>query len=451
METSSYLFVRKRKRHNISSRIMDKRSSSESNISLDSLENNCIVNTKPKLDSPLDDNVDTILVPFYEKDVLIKVHKDQKKKTKQEHRSRKDTYSTSNSYLVKRDVKKIKTSSYLEKFRKQFIPHNIKKKQVEQEIRSLSPEFGDTERESFGEEYNNPVTEFYETEAYNEMFYDKILNDELEDYLENSFDAGLNLDDGGSQSADDNNLKSISEVSPPHRQVRRATVQPIQNIKLGGLGPDMEKIKPRLERARSLQRYSEKVRMENRLKIYKKSLEIELEKKANRNGSARPRCASKDSPKNEHNASYLVNNSADDKISKTLKNFKTKPKSANIKGNNENYKRNEEVIKQGDNKQRSQRQEFKTIKKQCNNNSNKKVKTAQDDNLKVTKSVRSSAKSKGINTEKDRAENIVPPVQISFSVNVGGVRPSSALRTLEEKHRRYQEQVKAFAFERNKM
>ncbi|CAG9794003.1 unnamed protein product [Diatraea saccharalis] len=422
---------------------MDKGSSSDSNISLDSLEHNFNRNTKLKCDSPSDDNnIDTILVPFYEKDVLIKVNKVHKKKIleEREHRSRKDTHSRS-SYLVKRDVKKDKRSSYLEKFRKQFtIHHNVGKKEEEHEIRSLSPEFGDTERESFGEEDNSPVNEFYETEAYNEMYYDKILNSELENYSEHSFDAGLNLDDDKSQSADENNLKSISEVSQPRRRMRRATVQPLHNMKLGGLGPDMEKIKPRLERARSLQRYSEKVRMENRLKIYKKSLQIELEKRTNANNSARQRCSSKDSPKVEQNASYLVNNSIENGTSKIVKKSEIKPKSANMK-RNEKYQIKNEVKKHGNNKQSAHTHETKTNALQHSNSNQYNKKVEDDRNINITKSVRSSARSRGINTDKEKTGDDVPPVQISFMVNVGGVRPSSALRTLEEKHKMYQEQI----------
>lgn len=456
METSSYLFMSKRKRYNISSRIMEKHSSSDSNISLDSLENVFKKESKQK-SPPSEDNVETILVPFYENDVLIKVPKDQKKKQKQDSHLRRDK-DISNSYLIKKDVKKVKRTTYLEMFRKQFAPTNgEKKKVIEKDIRSISPEYGDTERESIGEDDSNPIVEFFNTESYNELYYDRILNQDMENYLENSFEEGLRFTENlRSRSPEDsididNNLKSASEISQPRRQ-RRATVQPIQNVKLGGLGPDMEKIKPRLERARSLQRYSEKVRMENRLKIYKRSVQADIEKKAEREMSARRRDSAKEI-KDDQNASYLINKSIDDKNSSGRK-VHLKAKSAGIQRIRDRI-REKELLKDERSKKTANegetvaQQEKEKKKSQAKSKMEKDRKSLDTDNESKFQSVKSSARNRGINTDKQLEGKEIPPVQISFMVNVGGIRPSSALRSLEEKHKMYQEQVKAFTMDSN--
>ncbi|CAH1638575.1 unnamed protein product [Spodoptera littoralis] len=292
---------------------MDKNSSTDSNISLDSLETqfkrkNFVKGRKT------DENVDTILVPFYEKDVLIKVPKDQKRKQNNSSNKYKANEKFKNelsqtSYLVNKEREaRLKRPTYLEMFRKQFTPNHIGKKRDKNEIRSLSPEFGDTERESIGDDANNPIPEFYNTESYNEMYYEKLLCRDLQNYIDNSFedheeelrfteDMVSKPDDIRDDSPD--NLKSVSEITNPRRNVRRATIEPIPNVKLGGLGPDLEQIKPRLERARSLQRYSEKVRMENRLKIYKKTYQTQPEKKIERETSAKHKEPRKEPPKKE--------------------------------------------------------------------------------------------------------------------------------------------------------
>ncbi|CAH2245506.1 jg8734 [Pararge aegeria aegeria] len=309
-----------------------------SNISLDSLE----LESKKK-SSPRDTDkiVETILVPFYEKDVLIRITKGNKKQQKATKKlSKRDTYvgeeQQCRGYLMNKNYQIGKKTSYLEMFRKQFSSNiNQKMSKDPNEIRSISPEFGDTERESFGEDYNNNVvTEFYNTEAYNEMYYEQLMNQELEQYLNYSFEDGLYFNgDIGSKSQediDDNNLRSISEVSRPRH--RRTTAPISQNIQLGGLGPDMENIKPRLERAKSLQRYSEKVRMENRLKFYKKETEAENEKKqAEKENSAKRQGSSNIKSKEQKGkkSSYLVDK-PDNKYSNVKKKF-TKSKSAKVK------------------------------------------------------------------------------------------------------------------------
>ncbi|XP_028168530.1 uncharacterized protein LOC114358699 [Ostrinia furnacalis] len=432
---------------------MDKQSSSASDLSLDSLDTEFRKKSIRKT-TPSDENVDTILVPFYENDVLIKVPKDQKRKHKQESNSKlKKEFQCTNSYLIKKDVKKSKRTTYLEMFRKQFAPAKVDKKQEEKEIRSISPEYGDTERESIGDDDNNQASEFYNTESYNEIYYDKLLNQELEGYLENSFDEGLRFEEKAlrSDSPDgsaDNNLKSVSEVSQPRRHTRRATVQPIQNVKLGGLGPDMEKIKPRLERARSLQRYSEKVRMENRLRIYKKSVQADIEMKAERENSARRRDSAREIKRVDQSASYLVNKSVDEKAVNKLYS-KSKSAGGQRAKERKDLLKDERTKKTNEDKQHKQ-QDAKSNKKGQVKSSRNERKVPDETDHKV-QSVKSSARNRGINTDKEAVSKVIPPVQISFMVNVGGLRPSSALQTLEEKHRMYQEQVKAFTMDSNNM
>lgn len=435
---------------------MDKNSSTDSNMSLDSLESN--FKSKPSINGKMsDENVDTILVPFYEKDVLIKVPKDQKRKNntgnkylKFNEKLKKDMMQ-SNSYLVNKEREKSRRPTYLEMFRKQFAPNHIDKKKDKNEIRSLSPEFGDTERESIGDDANNPVPEFFNSEPYNEMYYEKLLSRDIQNYLDNSYEdhedelqftEDLNNKPNEIRDQSPDNLRSVSEVSNPRRHTRRATVEPIQNVKLGGLGPDVEKIKPRLERARSLQRYSEKVRMENRLKIYKKTYQSEIEKKAERDSSAKRRDAVKEASNKERqidvSASYLINKTVNEKGTKALKCPYIKSKSADVQRIRERTaekehrhkqsasKRNDNVNQKADPKQKV---ETKTDVDKLRNEGKSKQRT------------KSSSRNRAMNTE---TESEVPPVQISFMVNVGGVRPSSALKTLEEKHRMYQEQVKSF-------
>lgn len=437
-------------------KMMDKQSSSDTDLSVDSLEKDFKKKSHRK-STPSEENVDTILVPFYENDVLIKVPKDVKKKQKQESSSKlKKEFQSFNSYLIKKDVKKSKRITYLEMFRKQFAPIKAEKKQEEKEVRSISPEYGDTERESIGDDDQNPAIEFYNTESYNEIYYDKILNQEMENYLENSFDEGLRFEEKAlrSESPDgsaDNNLKSVSEVSQPRRHKRRATVQPIQNVKLGGLGPDMEKIKPRLERARSLQRYSEKVRMENRLKIYKKSIQADIEMRAERESSARRRDSARETSREDQSVSYLVNKSLEEKSNKKLH---LKIKSAGVQRMKERNKekqllKDERTKKTNDESQNAKHQETK--KKKAHVKSSKNEQKASHESDAKIESVKSSARNRGINTDKELMSKEVPPVQISFLVNVGGLRPSSALKTLEEKHKMYQEQVKAFTMNSNNM
>ncbi|XP_053606566.1 uncharacterized protein LOC128673014 [Plodia interpunctella] len=449
--TTSYLFMSKNKRLNNYIRKMDKQSSSDSNISLDSLEADFKQKAKMR-NEKTPDNVDTILVPFYQKDVLIKIPKGQSKKQKKDATKSKKDHQNTSSYLVNKDKdSKKKRASYLEMFRKQFTTAQSEKTKPEQELRSLSPECGDTERESFDEDINNPNSEFYNTECYNEMFYNKLLNQELEQYLGNSFTEELQMDDINNKSPEGsvNVLKSVSEVSHSRRHVRRATVEPVQSVKLGGLGPDVEKIKPRLERARSLQRYSEKVRMENRLRIYKKSVQADIEKRPERNLSAKPVSSARIKSKGDENISYLVNKNSTEK-SKVATIYD--PKSAGASRTRDKSK--EEIKKRSASRNIEQDKQRKKSGYQDRRNDTKptevkapdsgKIKSKSvENNIKVR--VKSSARSKAINTD---VVQTVPPVHISFLVNVGGARPTSALKKLEEKHQMYKEQVKAFGMEK---
>ncbi|KAJ2943655.1 hypothetical protein O0L34_g16767 [Tuta absoluta] len=435
---------------------MENQYSSDSNISTDSLERS---RQKPptKNEEDSDESVDTILVPFYENDVLIKVPKTLKKVKKRDPKHDKSKKEDVPNYLVNKNKKK--SNSYLEMFRRQFSSPTREPERTKDdyEISSLQPEFGDTERESIGDDTGNPVEEFYNTESYNEMFYEKLLNQDMIDYLDDSLDQVLALEDNevtsksNEDECDEDNLRSVSEVTQPRRRSRYRTAEPIINVKLGGLGADMERIKPRLERARSLQRYSEKVRMENRLRIYKKS--VEADKRTSREPSAKGQ-DSEMGPKesaDDQTPSYLLNKVEEQKVNIIRKVYESKCKSANAKlreitkGNRTNKetevekvkKKNEKGDRDNTNEKYRQTRSRKTIEKNADRESK----------MKETKPrVKSTARSLGVNTE---ASSAMPPVQISFMVNVGGIRPSSALKTLEEKHRMYQEQVKAFTLENN--
>lgn len=436
---------------------MDKNSTTDSNISLDSLESN--IPRRSSIKGNSDENVDTILVPFYEKDVLIKVPKDKKRKQNNSgnkyhiNENQKKELFQSTGYLVNKDrERKPKHKSYLEMFRKQFAPNHLEqKKEDRDEIRSISPEFGDTERESIGEDANGPLPEFYNTEPYNEIYYEQLICRDIKRYLDNSFEEDheeLHLEFTERltnkpveiRDPSPENLRSVSEVRNTRRHIRRATVEPIQTVRLGGLGPDMEQIKPRLERARSLQRYSEKVRMENRLKIYKKTCQTQIDKKSERDTSSKRSREPEKEPSNKEcqekeRPSYLVNKSTKEKTS-TVYNPYIKSKSADVQKIREKTAEKEQRQKQSV-LQRKDNVNQKTEPKQ-------KVETKPDVKSQSKKSkerTKSSSQNKGINTE---MESEVPPVQISFMVNVGGVRQTSALKTLEEKHKMYQEQVKAF-------
>ncbi|CAB3220535.1 unnamed protein product [Arctia plantaginis] len=428
---------------------MDNHDSTDSNISLDSLENNFKQKTKIK-GKPSDENVDTILVPFYEKDVLIKVSKEQKRNTNAGDKPRKLKAKVKKEpdqcYLVNKV--KPRRPTYLEIFRKQFSPDNVDKTPNKTEIRSLSPQYGDTERESIEDDANYEVTDFYNTESYNDIYYEKLLNRNFQVYMDNSLDDLPYLEEVHLESSANNgeespeNLRSISEVSHQRRPTRRTAVEPVvHNLKLGGLGPDVEKIKPRLERARSLQRYSEKVRMENRLKIYKKTVQAENDKKAERGKSPKARNSDKEqkNPQKDTTSSYLVNRSNDDKNA-TVRNVYLKSKSADAQKTKE---RNLE--KDQRRKQRSASRGNEKQKSETKHKSENQTDTYRRNSGKSNSRIKSGSESKGINTEGPE----VTPVQISFLVNIGGVRPSSALKTLEEKHRMYQEQVKAFMNENN--
>lgn len=431
---------------------MDKKSRSASNISLDSLE--VASNKKSSLqEKAKNEFVDTILVPFYENDVLIKVPKGIKKQRqtsdKLNKRNAQKEIQQPCGYLMNKNFQKGKKTSYLEIFRKQFTSNcNEMINKDPNEIRSISPEVGDTERESFGDDYsNNCVSDFYNTEAYNEMYYQQVLNQELEQYLNQSLEDGLRFDEDirskSQDDIDDNNLRSVSEVSRPRRHVRRTTGPIVQNVKLGGLGPDMENIRPRLERAKSLQRYSEKVRMENRLKIYKKEIEVENEKKAKKEASVKSRSSSANRTReqNTKKSSYLVDKAQEKSLG--AKQIYTKSKSADSKERQIKVKKTNNC-----------NENLKEKESKPNRVIERKLLSAKDNIQKYLKAgyettkKRASARSHSVSNDEKR-NSVVSPVEIRFTVNVGGPRPSSALKSLEEKHRIYQEKVKAFAMDPN--
>lgn len=438
-------------------------SSTDSNISIDSLEQH--FNKKAMVQSNgCNDNVDTILVPFYEKDVLIAVPKHTKRKQKENNEQ--NSYLKTNkiknngdeqmsNYLVNKSKQNSKRTSYLEIFRKQLAPYCGKKSDYN-EIRSLSPEVGDSVRDNFSEDISNQSKDFFNTECYNEIYYEQLLSKNFEQCTDYTVDEDLHLPqyiskkvetDGLEES--ENKFQSISEVSQHRRRGRRITVQPIQNIHLGGLGPDMEKIKPNLERSRSLQRYSERVRMENRLKIYKKTIEDEMKKKTEKEQISRSRVArirSEDSKivtriEDKSKTSYLLNKVPLEVVSSELsKVYSSKSKSANVQKSRErNTSRDTRVkssLEQKEDKNNERKNKAKSIF--GINKENKKI--VRDEGNTGPKY---NENSKAVNTEIQHIKTKAP-VHISFLVNINGLRPSSALRTLEEKHRMYQEKVKAF-------
>ncbi|VVD03271.1 uncharacterized protein LOC126972468 [Leptidea sinapis] len=404
---------------------MNEISSIGSDISVDSLEED--LRKKSSIQHKRsEENVDTILVPFYEKDVLIKVPKHSKDKHNSKNHIKKEE---SKSFLINKELKKSKKASYLDIFRKQFSnTHEGKKKKKDEAVRSVSPQVGDTDRGSLsfdGEVVEEP--DFYNTEVYNEMYYEKLIKQDMDYYLDNSSEELQYAEDLNLQTLDasDNNLKSVSEISQPRRHVRRATTQAVQTVKLGGLGPDMENLRPRLERARSLQRYSEKIRMENRLKIYKQSVEEERQRKSEQEQARQKQnSARKKDKKEDCHDSYLINKSQKQKSTLITRIYSSKKPSDKLKKEKDNIVTNEEQNAQAVDKTMSQEQPKNT---RC-------IEKAR---------VRSSKQTKCINTE--HGNRSVTPLEINFSVTVGeGFRPSSALRTLEEKHKQYQERIRTF-------
>ncbi|XP_004931577.2 myosin-13-like [Bombyx mandarina] len=442
---SSYLFLSNKVK---SFRIMNKYSSSDSEMSLDSLEQDFKIKNNIKANGERN-NIDTILVPFYEKDVLVRISKERKNNkrrdgSKPNTSERKNKNTQQSNYLINKS-KREKSRSYLEMFRKQ-LPLKTHSKANEEEIRSISPEFGDTERESIDALPNNSGLDFLNTEPYNEIYYEKILNKDMDQFFNNSFEEELRFTDDLSYSPEDvnDNFKSVSEVSRPRHRSRRATVHHMENVKLGGLGPDLERIKPRLERARSLQRYSEKVRMENRLKIYKRNIEADEKMKSakDRNNYSVKRNDDRKQiviEKNEQKASYLVSKTSQYKTLKTTENlYALKTKSAG-----------------------GQRTQIQHARRQCDLDPKKPFQKLQQNLAKETelfklkgkqpeekqhkkKRATSKTTNKAINTDACLGPSDTSPVSINFMVNVGKLRPSSALKKLEETHQKYQEQVKSF-------
>lgn len=421
---------------------------SDTDMSLDSLEIDRVKNR-----SNINRNLKTILVPFYERDVLIKIPKDRQKSNMNSESKKSACNKISNdansrvSYLVNYNKEKKKASTYLEKFRMKF-PQLQTDNKKDSEVGSLYPEYGDSERESIHDDTKSPRIDFYNTEPYNEIFYDKILNEQYySSSVDNSIDEDINVEDC-LQTPNINNLKSVSEVN--RRQSRK--MQPLPNTtKLGGLGPDMEKIRPRLERARSLQRYSEKVRMDNRVKIYKSNLQAESDKKMEQNkkvNSAKKQRADTNKTRNVtsiyEKASYLMNKTVTKKEESTTigKISFNKTKTGNI------------YVTDAKNTNKTDKIEKVFEKKLVKNKEQEKPKSAFSKQKNIDQSKRGNrcksrcsdktieSKNAAINTD-----SLNSPVQINFHVNVGsvgGVRPSSALRRLEEKHRMYQERVKDF-------
>ncbi|XP_068618669.1 uncharacterized protein [Battus philenor] len=429
---------------------MNKNSDVGSNMSLDSLEENFKRAASIK-DETSEENLDTILVPFYEQDVLIKVPKSQKKNQGREEKN-KTSKNINKSYLINKRTNQSSRNSYLKMFRKKNDPKFDENVSEEQEIRSLSPEYGDTERESICEDVNYPNTDFVNTESYNEMYYEKLMEKELNKYLDNSFEneVQLNQDIENKSLSEQDKLTSVSETSLPkrvsHSPMRRAPIDLLNNVKLGGLGPDMEKIKPRLERARSLQRYSEKVRMENRLKIYKKSIEIEKEKLFEKQSSPKQHTKNEATkPDSEgKQSSYLINRTSKDKKSLQLLRKTYCLKSACTPQSNKNEKEKHK----GD---KNVGMSDVVRNKSASREKKPKLQIADQKERVHYEGIETRKKSAGLNKTinmEEKVINTVPPVKISFMVNFEGVRPSSALKTLEAKHKMYQEKVKKYTVQK---
>ncbi|XP_061714915.1 uncharacterized protein LOC133523386 [Cydia pomonella] len=438
MKTSSHLFMRNL-RNILPPRKMEKHSNNSNNISADSLEEN-FKNKTSLVDTNSDDNVETVVVPFYEKDVVMKVPKDIKrvKQEKLKPKPKVKKEENASSYLVNKNMQSKRSSTYLEKFRNQFLPNYVENKQDGPEIRSISPEVGDTDRGnlSFGdEEQGNPVEEFHDTEAYNEIYYENLLQREVVNYSDTSSVEDVCFNDDLENKSPEDNLKSVSEVSQPRRPLRRVTMEPNVNVKLGGLGPDLESIRPQMMRTRSLQRYSDRVRAANRVSIYKKNVtenkqtDIESDPKSERKSThniPRRRVT-------EEKVSYLVNKSSEKTVQVLRKSHVSK--SANPNKTSEVQETYEHSKRKSAGK--------KALEKLRHRN-----KPAHDGDVEQrTKNdsieVRVRSGSKTIKTEIKPNNNEVPPIHISFLVNVEN-NTGSALKNLEEKHRRYQEMVKQY-------
>ncbi|XP_063535338.1 uncharacterized protein LOC134745276 [Cydia strobilella] len=439
MKTSSHLFMRNL-RNILPPRKMEKNSNNSDNISADSLEEN-FKNKTSLVDTNSDDNVETVVVPFYEKDVVMKVPKDIKrvKQEKIKPKTKVKREQKASSYLVNKNMQSKRSGTYLEKFRNQFLANYVDNKQNEPEIRSISPEVGDTDRGnlSFGDEgQGNPVEEFHDTEAYNEIYYANLLQREVANYSDTSSVEDVCFNDDLENKSAEDNLKSVSEVSQPRRPLRRVTLEPNVNVKLGGLGPDLESIRPQMMRTRSLQRYSDRVREANRVSIYKKTVtenkqsdmecELKLERKSTHRTPTRR--------VTEEKVSYLVNKSSEKTVQELRKSYVSKSTNPN--------KTSEVQEKDGEHSKR------KSAGKKALEKLRHRNKPAHDVNVeKRTKNdsieVRVKSGTKTIKTEIKPNNNEVPPIHISFLLNVEN-SSGNALKNLEEKHRRYQEMVKQY-------
>lgn len=417
---------------------MNRKISSDSDISADSLE----MNEDVKKNNIQKDNLQTILVPFYEKDILIKIPKEHKnvqpnKVRKTKNKSKEETAS----YLINNDKYRSKRHpSYLEAFRKNH-PELQDEKKIESEVGSLYPEVGDTERSSFEEYTNNAINEFPNTESYNELFYEKLLNEHLciSSSLENIFNN--DLDCRSNKSCNENDFKSISEVS--RRQTRTYTRKshPVPTLKLGGLGPDMEKIRPTLERARSLQRYSEKVRMDNKVKIYKKSTQKESERLTIIKDMKDAIIIKQEFTKTKHRdetedeKSYLINKKVKEK--KVLGQCNSGD-GKNIKSTNTNIQKDQKT-------KSNHKEHILKVKKNVGKGIKKSDKKIE--NIKNIYGDNTICKSACKNKTMKTTERTDSPfdTRINFLVNIRGVPPhSNALQSLEEKHKLYQEKVKDY-------
>ncbi|XP_041987359.1 uncharacterized protein LOC121739100 [Aricia agestis] len=403
---------------------MSVKTNSSSALSLDSLESDR-KDKKAKEIHPT--SGDKILVPFYEKDVLVEIDKSQMRIFNRKHNRPNDINDRKpeteiKSYLVNKNTNKSRKPSYLEALRRKFPLEFTQDNKNLEEIRSISPEFGDTERDSISDEETSPNHDFYETEAYNDIYYEKIMNQEVADAFDKNLEEVKRTQD--TNPFNDyiiDNLRSISELTQPRRRSRRASVEPVPNIRLGGLGPDIENIKPRLERAKSLQRYSEKVRMENKLKIYKKSHRDTSKSQKGSTGTQKVNLSDKNVQK-ENGPTYLVKKSLPGS-----KIIHEKSKSANARngrtdcdstGDGNSNESNQICIKD--------RKSF--IKKDLvvrGTSAQKHIKTTFKE---AKKNDKNSSDTKGNEVSEKTTET-----------------PNfDALKSLEEKHRMYQERVKQF-------
>lgn len=232
---------------------MEKHCSTDVNISLNG-------STCSKYGSEVKTKYDTILVPFYENDVLINVDCCPKRCWNNTSRYQKKETNPVNQY---REKEKTRRPTYLEIFRKQLASNYADKKIDDKEINALSPYF----YEKKNAEKENSLTNFINHELSIDTYYKKIINGDIQMYKDKSYDEDFEFV-SNSQHQSLINLREILDASVSRRQSTRTMIEPY-----------VEQFKSPYNRTKSLQRQSEKVRMANRLKMYRKSVQDDFDNK----------------------------------------------------------------------------------------------------------------------------------------------------------------------------